>query len=65
VADASKDQPAIDHIMGHESRHMSSQYREGIGDDRLLAVVEFVGQWLFGRQAKGEEPDVVKFAKVN
>jgi len=65
VADASKDQPAIDHIMGHESPHMSSQYREGIGDDRLLAVVEFVRQWLFGRQAEGEEPDVVKFAKAN
>jgi integrase len=65
VADASKDQPAIDHIMGHESPHMSSQYREGIGDDRLLAVVEFVRQWLFRRQTEGEEPDVVKFAKAN
>ena len=67
VADASKDQPAIDHIMGHESTHMSSEYREGISDDRLLAVTEYVRQWLFGGPAEGEEPDVVKFpeAKLN
>jgi integrase len=67
VADNSKDQPAIDHIMGHESPHMSSQYREGISDDRLLAVTEYVRQWLFGGPTEGEEPDVVKLpeAKAN
>ena len=64
VADASKDQPAIDHIMGHESPHMSSLYREGIGDDRLLAVTQYVRQWLFDSQVEGEVPDVV-FAKAN
>jgi integrase len=65
VADASKDQPAIDHIMGHETPHMSNQYREGISDDRLLAVTEYVRDWLFNAQTKCEKPDVVKFAKVN
>ena len=54
VADASKDQPAIDHIMGHESPHMPSQYREGISDDRLLAVTAYVQQWLFGGPAEGD-----------
>jgi integrase len=49
VADASKDQPAIDHIMGHESPHMSSVYRETIDDARLQAVVDHVRKWLFGK----------------
>jgi hypothetical protein len=33
-----KDQPATDFIMGHESPHMSSQYRERISDERLLEI---------------------------
>jgi integrase len=48
VADEAKDQPAADHIMGHEVAHMSSVYREGISDERLRAVAEFVRAWLFG-----------------
>jgi integrase len=48
VADASKDQPAVDHIMGHETPHMSAVYREGIDDERLKAVAEHVRRWLFG-----------------
>jgi integrase len=48
VADESKDQPAVDHIMGHESPHMSSVYRERISEERLLAVVNHVRAWLFG-----------------
>ncbi len=47
VADESKDQPAVDHIMGHESPHMASVYRERIGDERLKAVTEHVRQWAF------------------
>jgi integrase len=49
VADAAKDQPAADFIMGHEVPHMSSVYRETIGDDRLKAVSEHVRAWLFAR----------------
>jgi integrase len=48
VADGAKDQPAADHIMGHEVAHMSSVYREGISDERLRAVAEHVRSWLFG-----------------
>jgi integrase len=48
VADASKDQPAVDHIMGHETPHMSAVYREGIEDERLRAVADHVRRWLFG-----------------
>jgi site-specific recombinase XerD len=47
VADAAKDQPAADFIMGHEVPHMSSLYREGVDDDRLRAVAEHVRRWLF------------------
>jgi integrase len=47
VADAAKDQPAADFIMGHEVPHMSSVYREGIDDARLKAVTDHVHAWLF------------------
>jgi integrase len=52
IADAAKDQPATDHIMGHESEHMSSHYRERIDDGRLRAVAQHVRAWLFGTAAK-------------
>jgi integrase len=47
VADEAKDQPAADHIMGHESPHMSTVYRERISDERLKAVTDHVRAWLF------------------
>jgi integrase len=47
VADAAKDQPAADYIMGHEVAHMSAVYREVIDDDRLRAVADHVRAWLF------------------
>jgi integrase len=47
IADEAKDQPAVDHIMGHEVPHMSAVYRETISDGRLKAVVEHVRTWLF------------------
>jgi integrase len=47
VADEAKDQPAADFIMGHEVAHMSSVYREKIGDERLRAVTDHVRRWLF------------------
>ena len=42
IAGASKDQVAVDHIMGHACDDMSSVYRERIDDDRLVAVAEYV-----------------------
>src|SRR5262249_49167495 len=50
IADEAKDQPAADYIMGHESTHMSSHYREKISDARLKAVVDYVRLWLFPLQ---------------
>ncbi len=47
IADEAKDQPACDYAMGHESPHMSSHYRETIGDARLRAVTDHVHGWLF------------------
>ncbi len=47
IADESKDQPAVDYMMGHEVAHMSSHYRETIGDERLRAVASHVRTWLF------------------
>jgi integrase len=50
IADESKDQPAIDYIMGHARDDMASVYRERISDERLKAVTDYVRAWLFGRE---------------
>jgi hypothetical protein len=49
IAGESKDQIAVDAIMGHAPRSddMASVYRERISDARLKDVVEFVRAWLF------------------
>jgi integrase len=60
IADAAKDQPAADYIMGHEVAHMSSVYREGIEDERLKAVAEHVRRWLFGPPAAEAEAVTAK-----
>jgi integrase len=54
-ADASRDQPAIDHIMGHAKSDMASLYRERIDDERLVAVANHVRTWLYGAETK-EKP---------
>ncbi len=47
VADESKDQVAVDAIMGHSRGDMASVYRERISDERLKAVTDYVHAWLF------------------
>jgi integrase len=47
IADETRDQPAIDRIMGHVRNDMASVCRERIGDDRLRAVTDHVRKWLF------------------
>ena len=47
VADEARDQPAADYVMGHETPHMSSKYREAISDVRLKAVSDYVRNWVF------------------
>ncbi len=55
VADEARDQPAADFIMGHESGHMSTHYRERISDERLKAVTDHVRAWLFPPKGKPKE----------
>jgi integrase len=58
VASDSKDQPAVDLIMGHAPlvSDMAARYRERIPDGRLRAVAEVVRRWLWpNRQAAGKQ----------
>jgi integrase len=48
IAGDSRDQVAVDAIMGHARDDMASVYRERIDDARLVAVVNHVHKWLFG-----------------
>ena len=50
VAGGSRDQVAVNAIMGHVDPSMSAEYRETIEDDRLEAVAEHVRQWLFSSE---------------
>lgn len=47
VAGGSRDQVAVNHIMGHCDQSMAGVYRERIEDDRLVAVTDHVWDWLF------------------
>ncbi len=50
IGDESRDQVAVNSIMGHADESMAAAYRERIGDDRLQAVVKHVRAWLFGNR---------------
>ncbi len=50
VAGDSRDQVAVDYIMGHSRDDMASLYREKINDVRLQAVVDHVHKWLFEKE---------------
>lgn len=47
VAGGSRDQVAVNAIMGHVDDSMAAEYRESIEDDRLEAVAAHVHNWLF------------------
>lgn len=55
VAGGSRDQVAVDFIMGHApaANDMASIYRERISNERLVAVADHVRRWLF--DSKGPE----------
>jgi len=48
IGGESKDQVAVNAIMGHVDSSMSAVYRERISDERLMAVTETVREWLWG-----------------
>ena len=56
VAGGSRDQVAVDSMMGHVDNSMAGEYRHGIEDDRLRAVVDHVRNWLLGSD-KGRRGD--------
>jgi integrase len=53
IGGESRDQIAVDAIMGHDDGSMASVYREGISDERLQAVATFIRTWLFPPAEKG------------
>jgi integrase len=57
VAEGAKDFPAIGLIMGHSDDSMPGRYREGLGDDRLLAVTNYVHDWLFQEEEENHAQD--------
>jgi integrase len=59
-AGVSKDERAIDSIMGHSRGDMGSLYTERIDDGRLQAVASVVREWLWPRAEEGD-PLILKF----
>jgi integrase len=51
VGGETRDQVAVDHIMGHspDANDMAAVYRQRISDERLIAVTNHVRAWLFGK----------------
>jgi integrase len=47
IAGESRDQVAVNHIMGHADNTMAGVYRERISDERLRDVANVVRRWLF------------------
>jgi integrase len=55
IAGGSRDQVAVNLVMGHADASMAAVYRERIEDERLIAVADYVHGWLY--------PPAVKKAK--
>jgi integrase len=48
IGGESRDQVAVDAVMGHVDSSMGASYRERISDERLAAISDHVRAWLFG-----------------
>jgi integrase len=48
IAGDSRDQIAVNHVMGHVDPSMAAIYREKVEDERLKAVCQHVHNWLYG-----------------
>ncbi len=55
IGGESRDQVAVNHIMGHVDDTMAAEYRETISEGRLLAVVNEVRSWLFADSSPAAE----------
>lgn len=47
IAGRSKDQVAVDYVMGHADQSMAGVYRQEIDDSRLIAISDLVRNWVF------------------
>ena len=52
IGEESRDQVAVAHVIGHVVPGMGTAYREKVSDERLRAVCDHVGGWLFGKAKK-------------
>ena len=52
IAGESRDQVAVNHIMGHADNTMAGVYRERVSDERLRDVTNHVRKWLFPKARK-------------
>jgi integrase len=66
IGGESRDQVAVDAIMGHERGEMAAHYRERVSDERLLNVVNVVREWLYPKptEKSDDQPDVIQFRTV-
>jgi len=63
IADESRDQPAVNSIMGHSDSSMAAVYRERISDERLRAVADYVRAWLYAETITKSTPAARKRAQ--
>lgn len=64
IGGETRDQPAVDLIMGHARNDMASAYRERISDERLKAVTDYVHGWLFPKSTKSTKAKTTKPLKA-